>query len=188
MIESKNTIRLLPGDLIEVALTQGRVAICDLADLPLIAPLRWCAVRTRRKGSQYERWYVTTGATKQRPRLYLHTYLTGYALTDHINGDGLDNRRGNLREATHKQNIRNARISTANTSGYRGVWYDRHNGGHRWVAHIKVDRRIHYLGRFHTPEEAARAYDAAAQEHFGEFANVNFPPLRAVVGAQGDGT
>jgi hypothetical protein len=91
---------------------------------------------------------------------------------DHINRNGLDNRRANLRLATRAENTRNAKLSKRNTSGFRGVSCDRFTG--RWLAIVRSDRRTYRLGSFATPEEAAIAYDFAAAALHGEFASTNF--------------
>jgi hypothetical protein len=101
----------------------------------------------------------------------LHAFLTGWPMVDHINLNGLDNRRTNLRPATRAQNMHNRRLNANNTSGYKGVSRDRS----KWRAHIKLNSRQRSLGTFATPEQAARAYDAAARELFGQFARLNFP-------------
>jgi len=88
---------------------------------------------------------------------------------DHQNRNGLDNQRHNLREATHAQNMQNKLPEKRNTSGYKGVWP--HNG--HWRSGIKVNGQRIHLGVFTDPIEAARAYDEAAIEHFGEFACTN---------------
>ena len=82
---------------------------------------------------------------------------------DHENGNGLDNRRENLRLATHSQNQRNRRRTRDKV--YKGT----RRNGKKWVAHI-------VLGTFASEEEAARAYDHAATLLYGEFARLNFPP------------
>jgi len=92
---------------------------------------------------------------------------------DHINGNGLDNRRANLRPATGIENRRNRRRSRKNTSGYAGVSWDKVN--RKWYAYITADGRMRALGRFDTAEEAALARDRAALELHGEFARLNFP-------------
>jgi len=102
----------------------------------------------------------------------LHTFLTGWPLVDHINGNGLDNRRVNLRPATPSQNSANTRTRLS-VSGYRGVtWFARTS---RWRAHISVDGKQRHLGYFDDAAEAARVRDTAALEAFGEFARLNFP-------------
>ena len=91
---------------------------------------------------------------------------------DHRNGNGLDNRRGNLRPATHALNQANVRRVRAK-SGFKGVSRWVRPSPRPWRAHITVKGRMKFLGAFATPEEAARAYDAAARELFGEFACTN---------------
>jgi PAS domain-containing protein len=102
----------------------------------------------------------------------LHTFLTRWTLVDHRNGNGLDNRRENIRPALPRENSANQRLSTANSSGFKGVTLYKRTG--RWRAHIAAGGRHMHIGYFTTPEEAARAYDERASELFGEFANLNF--------------
>lgn len=90
---------------------------------------------------------------------------------DHANGDGLDNRRSNLRIASRSNNMANVGVRANNTSGFKGVSWDRSRS--LWGAKIKVNYRAIHLGRFSTAEEAALAYNAAAAFHFGEFARPN---------------
>jgi HNH endonuclease/AP2 domain len=87
---------------------------------------------------------------------------------DHINGNGLDNRRVNLREATHAQNLWNRGRTCNNTSGFKGVRWDKARGA--WRATITAEGREMFLGRFDDILDAARAYDEAATLHHGEFA------------------
>ena len=91
---------------------------------------------------------------------------------DHRSHDGLDNTHCNLRLATNKQNTQNSRLSKNNTSGYKGVSRFRS----KWQAGIKVNYRRIHIGHFDTAEEAALAYNDAAQKHFGEFAVLNNIP------------
>jgi len=90
---------------------------------------------------------------------------------DHINGDGLDNRRCNLRLATNTQNRRNGKAHSDGTSRFKGVCWDKFRG--RWRADITFENRSIHLGRFHSETDAAIAYDAAARDLFGEFARLN---------------
>lgn len=107
----------------------------------------------------------------QRTRA-MHGFITGWAMVDHWNGDGLDNRRENLREATAYENQANTR--SRNPSGFKGVY----RNGSLWRAQITPRGLIMNLGRqFKTAEAAARAYDDVAREVFGEFASLNFPTL-----------
>lgn len=89
---------------------------------------------------------------------------------DHINRNKWDNRIENLREATASQNIANSRLSSSNSSGFRGVSWNKRL--ERWHAYICVRGTRKHLGFFETAEDAAAAYAVAAREHFGDFANI----------------
>lgn len=99
--------------------------------------------------------------------LYVHGALPPKD-TDHINGIKSDNRIANLRPATRSQNCGNQKRRCTNTSGCKGVNFDKTRG--KWKARIMVDYRRHSLGYFDTPEDAAAAYARSAAEKFGEFA------------------
>lgn len=100
-------------------------------------------------------------------------------LVDHKNGDSLDNRRANLRLATHSQNIHNRRkIKTKTASIYIGVFFDKRMD--KWGAKIRFQNKRIYLGSFKSEIDAARAYDDAAKKHHGEFARLNFPSAAKV--------
>jgi hypothetical protein len=95
-------------------------------------------------------------------------------LIDHANGDPLDNRRENLRLADNSTNQANRHaLLDHSSSRFKGVTWNR--GLQKWQAQIKVDGRSRHLGLHADEREAARAYDAAARRHFGEYACVNFP-------------
>ncbi len=94
-------------------------------------------------------------------------------VVDHINGDKLDNRRTNLRVCTQSENARNNNKPRKRKTShlFKGVHWD----GSAWVAQIQVNKIKHYLGRFSSEFEAARAYDRKAKELHGAFASLNFP-------------
>lgn len=94
-------------------------------------------------------------------------------VVDHVDGDALNNRRGNLRVATVGQNNANAKLRSDNTSGFKGVSRVKHLKRLPWEAYIQVDGKFMRLGRYETPEEAAEAYDKAAVAHFGSYARTN---------------
>lgn len=89
---------------------------------------------------------------------------------DHVNGNGLDNRRANLRLCTYSENGGNSQIHARNTSGFKGVCWNAREG--KWMAYIGGRRTRKYLGYFQTAEAASAAYRRASGEFFGEFANV----------------
>ena len=91
--------------------------------------------------------------------------------TDHINGNGLDNRKSNLRVCYNYQNARNQKLRPNSNSGFKGVSLIKDRN--KWVAQIKVNGKVKYLGAYTLKEEAARAYNKAAKELFGEFAWLN---------------
>lgn len=102
----------------------------------------------------------------------LHTFLTGWPLVDHIDGNGLNNRRSNLRPATTSQNNANSR-QRLGISGYRGV--ARHKPTGLWQAYITKSGRHKSCGYYRDVADAARARDLAAFTQHGEFARLNFP-------------
>lgn len=148
-----------------IPLTRGMVALVDDADsAAVLAASSWYASLCDGK------WYARHWAGGRAESM--HTFLMGVAQVDHVNGDGLDNRRANLRPATSSQNSANRMRGSNNVSGFKGVGIYR-NG--RWRACIGRERRQIHLGYFDTAQEAARAYDVAARDLYGEFGAFNFP-------------
>lgn len=103
--------------------------------------------------------------------------LKGVIEVDHIDGNGLNNQRSNLRNVTHAENIQNQRVQRRSKSGYRGVTYFPNCGKWKrkkpWRARIKVDGDDTTIGYFSTPEEAAKAWNEAALKAWGKFARLN---------------
>lgn len=158
----------------------GRVALVDDEDYDLVMQYRWF-VKERQRPRRADGPYAITKTTPRRGggqvTIYMHKLLTGWPSTDHINHDGLDNQRHNLRPATAVQNGANRRPVLGHSSRYKGVgWYSRHGN---WRAHIRHGGRLHHLGYFAREEDAAKAYDVAAQAVFGEYAQLNFPDQAA---------
>jgi hypothetical protein len=160
----------------EIPLSQGKVALVDDADYEAVmAAGPWYALKKRDTW-----WYARRAVWINGQWIWqgLHTFLTGFELTDHEDGNGLNCQRYNLRKATVAQNTRNQGLKCNNTSGLKGVsWHKRDN---RWAVHIYVDGKERHLGSFagppppaRAPEEAGRAYDRAALAEFGEFARTN---------------
>lgn len=163
-----------PQDTIEIPLTQGKVAIINAVDADL-ADLKWHARKSR--NTFYARRNIPVEPNKQTTESMhrvilarkLERPLRKSELVDHIDGDGLNNRRNNLRPATNAQNVRNSRKRTTNTSGFKGVsWNKEHR---KWRAEIMARGKKKFLGLFNTAEEAHKAYCEAAEQLHGEFAN-----------------
>lgn len=149
-----------------IPLTNGGNAIVDNEDYKKVSKLKWY----RCKGDGRE-----SARSTKKNAILMHSFLMEPPkgmLIDHKNGNGLDNRRYNLRICTNAENSRNARKSIKNTSGYKGVIW--HKASKKWYARINFNYRRISLGYYNDVVDAARAYDAAAKELFGEFANLNF--------------
>lgn len=157
---------------VTIPLTRGMVALVDEEDAArVLARGPWSAQVGAGTYARCTKYLGGGAANPIKDSILMHTLITGWAYVDHINGDGLDNRRCNLRESTHALNMRNKRLYRNNTSGFKGV--TRRNG--RWRACITCNGRRVRLGSFDTAEAAGRAYDAAARELHGEFGTFNFP-------------
>lgn len=155
----------------QIPLTQGKYALVDDDVYEWASKYKWHAWRHR--STLYA--LRATGKSPHQKIMRMHREIMNApsgVMVDHINGDGLDNRRENLRLATNAENLRNRGRTANNTSGYKGVcWFDDRG---KWSARIKVTNKTIYLGYFDTAEAAAIAYDRAAREHHGEFAKTNF--------------
>lgn len=152
-----------------IPLTRGQFALVDDEDFEGLSLFKWYAAKFG-NGT-----YAVRNPSRKlgkRKLILLHNFLMG-GRTDHIDGDGLNNQRYNLRRATVKQNTRAYQKKSSNTTSiFRGVSFCRATT--RWRASIVVDRKSINLGRHDSQESAARAYDEAAKKHFGEFACPNF--------------
>jgi len=167
-----------------VTLTRGKVALVDSEDYDrVIAQGKWNASAPRRSGV-HEYWYAWTmirvsgpGEPRKRKNVGMHRFILSApdgVVVDHANGDGLDNRRANIRLCTRAQNNQNRRKRARATSQFLGVSFHKFSAqmcrANVWAAEIRGD----HLGLFATEEDAARAYDAAARQLYGEFAHLNF--------------
>jgi hypothetical protein len=154
---------------VAIPLSPGNVALVDAEDWERIGEYQWQVFRSR--NTKYAVRYV---------RVFMHGELLGELEegleVDHKNGNGLDNRRSNLRVATRSQNAQNQqKQNRATSSRFKGVHWNK--GSKKWIARIGIDKKRVTLGSFGSEEEAGRAYDAAAQKHFGGYARLNFPTV-----------
>ena len=157
----------------EIMLPKGYVTLVDDEDFERANKIKW--------GLGKNNNYAVYSIWKDRKiySLRLHRFLLGLSFgdktqVDHINGNGLDNRKENLRLCNNAQNAFNASKQCNNKSGYKGVcsWS---KGVKKWRAQIQFNSKVIHIGSFQNKEDAARAYDEAARKYFGEFARLNFP-------------
>lgn len=157
----------------KIKLTQGKFALVDDEDFEELSKYKWVADNFHTVW--YARRYIKLARGKYSS-IRMHRVIMkapkGVEI-DHINCNGLDNRKENLRFCTSSQNKYNKPKRKSGSSKYKGVhaYYDG-----RWAVHIQAaGLKMKQIGVFNTQEEAARAYDAAARKYHGEFAYLNFP-------------
>lgn len=151
----------------EIQLTQEKVALVDDDDYKWLSGWKWYA-----QCSRGERWYVVRNLNPGRilmHRLILNPPL-GYEC-DHIDGNGFNNQRGNLRVCTTAQNQYNQIPQNGVSSKYKGV--SRHKPARKWRVKIRLNGKQIHLGVFHSEIDAAKAYNQAAIKYFGDFARLN---------------
>ena len=142
-----------------IQLSQGEVAIVDIDDYEYLNQWKWCynsqgyAVRSRSK-------YKDEPTSSGEYTIKMHNVIMpDDKIVDHINRNGLDNRRSNLRYVTHSQNMWNRSKHVNNTSGFVGISFHKLTG--KWQASIQAYGKRKHLGEFDTPEEASSVYQAA---------------------------
>ncbi len=156
-----------------IPLTQGKYAIVDDSDYEWLSHWKWHTF----KGHKTHYAVRQTGLRPQKSIL-MHRLISNPPNglePDHINHNGLDNRRANLRLCTRTQNLQNARARQGGTSRYKGVSWDKWGKlKKQWRADIQINKKRIHLGYFENEIEAAQKYDQKAKELFGEFAYTNF--------------
>lgn len=148
------------------------VALVDDDIYEIFGHLTWSAFSTPNNLTPYARHDVQWGG--RRLAFLLHREILGAPRgiqVDHINGDGLDNRRENLRLVSPSENMRNRPAPKSNKSGYKGVSFYKSRG--LWQAQIQVEGKKKTLGYFSSPEVAFSAYCQAAERLHGQFARVD---------------
>lgn len=155
----------------KIPLTQCKFALVDDADFDWLNQWKW---HTLKGGKNFYAQRNVQSGDKRRKVLMHREILPGPARVDHRDRDGLNNQRGNLRAASHRQNIHNQRKREGRTTPFKGV-YPRTNGAKepRWESQIRINGCLRYLGLFSDEKDAARAYNNAAVEAYGKFARLN---------------
>jgi hypothetical protein len=151
-----------------IPLTRGQFAIVDAEDYPRLSKYIWFA--EGRPGSFYA-VRKENGKSIKMHREILNA--PDHLVVDHIDHNGLNNRKSNLRLCTFAENCRNLRNSRHKTSKYKGVCWNKKLK--KWAAAISCNNKTYHLGYFQDEIEAAKAYDKAARIYHGEFAALNFP-------------
>jgi len=149
-----------------VPLTCGKFAKIDEADFERVSQHRWCVSEAGRARSLL---YAVSWIG--RKRVYLHHFILGVIGVDHRNGDGLDNRRENLRPATSQENHHNSVVRADSKTGFKGVNFDKRGFYRAWICIGRRHKK--HLGCFKDPKDAARAYNVAAKSLHGDFARLN---------------
>lgn len=152
----------------EISLTKGFVTIVDDVDYDWLMQWKWH--HNNRRYATRTKVHITGEPVNIR----MHRFIMNCPedmFVDHINGNGFDNRRENLRICTYHQNTMNRRKNSAASSQYKGVYWNKKEAV--WRSSIRINHKLKHLGQFEYELEAALTYNKAALEYFGEFANIN---------------
>lgn len=160
-------------DYMLIKLTRGLYARVDPEDFHRLNVHKWYAMKSGKTFYAVRKSKLKGGKKRKTIKMHNEVFKTpvGYE-PDHINQNGLDNKKKNLRNVTHMENVRNS-ASRGGNSKYKGVCW--HKRWKRWQANICVNYKRTFLGYFDSEKEAAIAYDDAAFERFGVYGHLNFP-------------
>jgi hypothetical protein len=158
----------------EFVLPSGDVCLVDEEDYYLFKKYRWSPYIMRGK----KRYVVSQNIpNRNNKKVRLHRLILGVnnpkILVDHINGNGFDNRKTNLRLCNCSQNKSNSKKQSINSSGYKGVFVVKRYNKERYVSYIRHNYKLYYLGVFDNKIDAATAYNDGAKKYHGEFARLN---------------
>ena len=163
----------IEGNVAYVPLTRGYEAVIDAADAALVSGRNWCAKPTFHKDGRVRSVYAQTFVTKngKGTSAYIHQIILAAdagSLVDHVDGNGLNNRRCNLRFASLSENQHNRYVNTNSRSGVKGVYWERRN--RKWRAIFRAHGRKICVGYFQTITDAKAAIIAARIAYHGQFA------------------
>lgn len=150
----------------KIELSKGKYALVDDEDYEYLNQWSWYA--EKRHGI----WYAVRKPYNKRYAMHrIIMNVPKNKITDHIDGDGLNNQKSNLRICNHTQNMMNRKMNSNNTSGYKGVYlfFNKKQGYKRWCAYITANKKRTILGYFKNIKDASKAYEEAADRLFGEF-------------------
>lgn len=157
----------------KIILNHGYECFVDNGDFIRLNKHKWFALK-----KDDGRIYACRGSKKidkleKRTTIQMHREVTGAKcgiVVDHKNHNTLDNRKCNLRLCNHAENMRNRKLQKNNTSGFRGIWFDRRCKNRPWIALIRNGSKNQVrIGSFATKEEASEAYKKASLKYHGEF-------------------
>ena len=163
------TFKKGPKAVRRIPLTQGKFATVDARDYYRLSKFNWYAVIAQNT------FYAAR--TQSGKSIKMHRFIMDAPedlFVDHIDHDGLNNAKGNLRLCTFTQNARNTQPTKGTSSRYKGVCWKKKEK--KWVANVQPNNKRYFLGYFTDEIDAAKAYDKKAAKVFGEFACLNFPP------------
>lgn len=168
MPKKKQWMPRIDGCIAHIPLTQGLMAKIDVQDIGLVDEMSWYACRAKKT---FYACAMIKGQDGSRRQVSMHRLLTGFEMTDHKDGDGLNNLRENLRECCASQNNRNRRIGKSNKTGYKGVYWSK--SAQKYIAQIRIDKKAIYLGSFDFAKDAYRAYCQASNRYHAEFGSLS---------------
>lgn len=152
-----------------IPLTQGLFAQVDDEDFDYLNQNKWYA---HKNGHTHYATRATSRTLGKQKTISMHCEILNTKGIDHIDNNGLNNQKNNLRKATNTQNQANKKKISKATSQYKGVYWNKN--AKKWKVQVECCKKQYHIGYFTDEIEAARAYDAKAKELFGEFAKTNF--------------